>query len=361
MEIVRIKSLKEYKRLVAGFYANDPFFINNKNGLIDLVCRADTAFYKRSRQEMTGVLHNGEIACLCTLIQHENNPDDLMMAFFECREGSFEEVSYLVEYAADFGRKLGCSKLIASLDGHCNNSVGFLSTKEGRPSFGQSYNPLFYNDLFTQLGFSAIRLVSFWEEISKLNTRLFAYAKKKLPAEIVINPADFSRAGFRKTMRAYTDFCNRIFENHRYCFHREYDEDYELFASMLPLLDDDNMLLATLKDEIVGLLFWYPDFNELVHRQGGQAGVGTFIRHRLLGQTPSAVKAVQIAVSPEFENSGLILALFGEFYTVAMKKHEGLTVCLSSWILEENQKSVKPCSKVLPHPHKEMTAYERDI
>ena len=360
MEIVKIKSTKEYKRLISDFYKEDPFFINNKNGLVDLVCDAHSAFYKRSQQEMIGVSKSGEIVCICALIRHKNDLENLMMAFFECRKDSLEAVCFMVDYATRLGKTFGCQNLIVGLDGHCNNSVGFLSGGEGRASFGQSYNPLFYNEIFKKLNFREMKLVSYWEDISNLNTKLFDFAKKRLPPEISIVPTDFSRTGFRETMKVYTDFSNKIFENHRYCFRREYDEDYELFASLRPLLNGDNMLFAKCKDKIVGFLFWYPDFNALVPR-GGQAGVGTFIKHKLLGRTPSTVKAVQIGVSPEYENSGLVLALFGAFYDVATKKHKGLKVCLSSWILEANQKSVKLSSKVLPNPYKEMLVYEREI
>jgi hypothetical protein len=283
-----------------------------------------------------------------------------MMAFFECRKDSFNEVSFMVDYALTFGKKHKYKNLIVGLDGHCNNSVGFLSVGEGRPSFGQSYNPIFYNDIFRKLCFREIKLVSYMEEIPKLNLKLFNLSKRMIPAEITISGADFSSSGFRETMRLYTDFNNKIFQNHRYCFPREYDEDYELFASLRLLLDGDNMIFAKVRGEIVGFMFWYPDFNELVPL-GGHAGVGTFLKHRIFGQTPAVVKAVQMGVLPEYENSGLILALFGEFYRVAMKKHKNLTICLSSWILEENQKSVKLSSKVLPHSYKEMSAYEKEI
>ena len=360
MEIVRIKTTNEYKRLVTAFYKEDPFFINNKSGLIDLVCRKNSAFYNHSRQEMIGVLSGGGIACICVLIRHENDLENLMMAFFECRKDSFDEVSFMVDYALAFGKKHGYKNLIAGLDGHCNNSVGFLSSGEGRPSFGQSYNPIFYNDIFRRLCFQEIKLVSYMGEIQKLNLKLFSLSKRMIPAEITISSADFSMTGFRETMRLYTDFNNKIFQNHRYCFPREYDEDYELFAALRWLLDGDNMIFAKAGDKIAGFLFWYPDFNELIP-SGGCAGVGTFLKHRVAGQTPAAVKAVQMGVLPEYENSGLILALFGEFHRVAMKKHKNLTVCLSSWILEENQKSVKLSSKVLPHPYKEMSAYEKEI
>ena len=360
MEMIKIKSVQEYKRIAVQFYKDDPLFINNKNGLIDLICRTTSAFYKLSRQEMIAVVNDGDIACICTLIQHKNDPENLMAAFFECRENCFEETSYMVDYAAAFGKNLGCKNLIISLDGHCNNSVGFLSCGEGRPSFGQSYNYLFYNDFFRKLGFKEIKLVSFWENIAKLNTKLFAFARKRLPAELVIECADFSRTGFRESMKLYTDFNNKIFENHRYCFYREYAEDYELFASLRPLLNSDNMLFAKINNKIAGFLFWYPDFNELV-QPGGQVGMRTFIKYRLLGKRPAAVKAVQIGVLPEFENSGLILALFGEFYNIVQKKYIGSKVCLSSWILEENQKSVSLSSKILSRPYKEMSAYEREI
>ena len=360
MEIIKIETIKKYKRLVASFYQDDPHFINNKDGLIDLICSNGSAFYKYSTQEMICVSSNGEVSCICILMRHRNDPDSLMMAFFECKKDSFQEVSFMVDYAVEYGKKLGCSKLIAGLDGHANNSVGFLSSGEGTPSFGQSYNPIFYNDIFRKLGFSEVKLLSFMEDIPKLDLRLFSFSKRMLPAYVTISSSDFSASGFRETMRLYTDFNNKIFVNHRYCFPREYDEDYELFASLRLLLNGDNMIFAKAKGEVIGFLFWYPDFNELVPA-GAAAGIGTFIRHKILKQTPKAVKAVQIGVAPEYENSGLILALFNEFHRFATKKHKNITICKSSWILEENQKSVKLSSKILPQPYKEMSAYEKEI
>ena len=360
MEIVKIKTANEYKRLVVDFYKSDRFFIDNKSGLIDLICRKKSAFYNHSFQEMIGVYSGGEIACICILIRHKNDPDNLMMAFFECRKDRFEEVCYMVDYAIKFGKAFGCKTLIAGLDGHCNNSVGFLSVGEGCPSFGQSYNPIFYNDVFRKLNFEEIKLISFMEEISKLNLRLFDLSKRMLSAKITISSADFSSAGFCETMKQYTDFSNKIFQNHRYCFHREYDEDYELFASLRTLLDGSNMVFAKTNDEIIGFIFWYPDFNELVPI-GERAGVGTFLKYRFFGKTINTVKAVQMAVLPEYEGSGLILALFGELYRLAIKKHKNLLVCLSSWILEENQKSSKLSSQILSNSYKEMSVYEKEI
>lgn len=187
MEIVKIKSINEYKRLIAEFYKDDPYFINNKNGLIDLVCRESSAFYKLTQQEMIAVSSGGRIDCFCTLIWHKNDPDNLMIAFFECRKDCFDEVGFLLDYAASFGKRLGCKKMIASLDGHCNNSVGFLSNGDDRPGFGQSYNPLFYNDIFKKLNFNEIKLVSYCEDIAKLNTKWFDFAKKRMVLGVDIN------------------------------------------------------------------------------------------------------------------------------------------------------------------------------
>jgi hypothetical protein len=360
MEIKKIKTKNEYKKLVAWFYKDDPFFVDNKRALIDLICNKNSCFYSISKQEMVGVFRENKPACVCVLIHHKNDPDSLKMAFFECSKDSFEEVSFLVNYAAGLGAKLGCKKIIASLDGHCNNSVGFLCEGDGKPSFGQSYNPVFYNDFFRRLCFDEIKLLMFKGDISGLNVKLFDFARRKMPSGIVISPADFGFFRFRRTMKVYTDINNKIFKGHRYCFYREHEEDYELFASMRLLLDGDNMIFAKKNDKIAGFLFWYPDFNEIVP-PGGHAGLMTFLKYRLLRVTPKTVKAVQIGVLPEFENSGLILALFGEFYRLAMKKHKGLTVCLSSWILEENQKSVKLSSKILPCLNKKISAYEKTI
>ena len=357
MEIIRIKNKNEYKKLVADFYRDDPDFINNKNGLIDLVC-GHSHFRRLSTQEMVGVISGGECICVAVLICHKNDPENLMMAFFETREYRMDEVAFLIDHATAFGKRLGCKRLLVGLDGHCNNAIGFLSAGEGRPCFGQSYNPLFYNDYFRELDFDEVKLLSFKEDIPALNLKRFDIGRRLMPAGLKISCADFSRSGFRRTMELYTDLNNRIFGDHRYCFFREYEEDYELFASMRPLLDGDNLLFATRQGEMVGFLLWYPDFNELVSARG-QAGLSTFLRYRLLRQAPSAVKAVQVGVLSEFVNTGLILSLFGEFYKRATQKHKGLEVCLSSWILEENQKSVRLSSQVLTQPYKEMSVYER--
>ena len=359
MKIVKIKTIKEYKRIMVGFYKNDPFFINNKNALIDLVCHKNSAFFSYSQQEMIGVSNNDGIVCICILIKHKNEPQ-LMMAFFECQKDSFQEVSAMIDYAHNFGKNFGCKNLIVGLDGHCNNSVGFLSVGDGAPSFGQSYNPIFYNDIFRKLGFSEIKLVSYIGELSKLNLQVFNLSKRLLPARVTISSADFSLLGFRQTMRQYTDFSNEIFRNHRYCFHREYDEDYELFASLRTLLSGDNMIFAKVNDKVVGFLFWYPDFNELVPL-GKHVGTGTFLKYKILRKAPITVKAVQMGVLAEYESTGLVLALFGELYNILTKKHKKTTVCLSSWILAENQKSVNLVSKVLSRPYKEMSVYEKEI
>lgn len=360
MKIFSFTSVAAYNKQLLSFYHGDANFVDNKTAIVSHLC-GKSRFHSLCQAELYGVTPAGPPnqppACIGALMRHRNYPGTLMLAFFECREGAQAEAQFFINFVRQKAAEYQCTRITASLDGHCDNSVGFLTSGGGRPCFGQSYNPLFYGDIFRQAGFEEIRLTSFYEEIAHLPLRHFKLGYRMLPKDVVFEKADFSRQGFKNTLREYTAFCNHVFAGQRFYFPREPQEDYELFASLRLFLDGDNLIFARKEGRLIGLLLWYPDFNELVP-SGKGPGAGTLLKYRLLGQTPRAVKAVQIGVLPEYEASGLILALFGEFYHRAMGKHKGLTTCISSWILAENKRSVDLSSRILPKPYKTMSAFE---
>lgn len=357
MELVSL-TRADMARFVKTVYRDIPVFKDNKTALYPLLAPR-TAFGENCTLRPAGVVHDGVLQCQALLTRHKYNQSQLVLSFFEALPGAHQAVELLFSEARRVGAGLGCTTLVAGLDGHCNYSLGFLASGyDSAPSFGQSYHPAYYHDYFAK--WIPVRLTSYWQEVDALNTRWFDTVRRRNKADISFEYADFSPAGRRETMRRYTDLSNLIFTDHRYCFFREHGEDYELFSSMFPLLRGENMIFAVRGGMTVGFLFWYPDYNELVP-PGAGAGISTFLRYKLLGRTPATLKVVEIGVLPEYKKTGLIIDLFGELYRIRARRYPAITRAASSWILCENTDSIAMSRHIFPHHDKDFTAYEAVI
>lgn len=360
MEIRVIESLREYKKFFKRVYANDRNFIDNKSNLLPIVCGKNSAFYKKSIQQMVGVFDNGMAICQCILIIHREYKEAVFMSFFEALPQKHEGVKTLIDYAVEFGRKNGCTKVIAGIEGHPNNSIGFSVSNSAPPSFGECYSPGYYADYFKD--FNKINMVSLIGDFAEVKDAVDQDYNKFIDvfSEFDIEYGDFSLKGFRKTMKIYTDLSNEIFIDHRDVYYRSYEEDYELFSSMRPILKNENLIFVKKEGRYVGLSFWYPDFNELtdIHKS---FGVKEFIKYRFLGRIPRKMKMVEIGVLPKYQNKGLMLLLFKNAIELAAKKYPNSQKVISSWILAENKKSVLLSRRYTKDLYKEYVYYERSI
>lgn len=360
MEIAVFDDIARYRAFYKDVYGADPCFKDNKSSLLPLVCGRGTAFRQNCWQQMVAVQTQGKTLCQCVLIQHSAYAGVMQLAFFEALPKAQKAVQALVDYARQKAGERGCQTLVAGLEGHCNYSVGFLRSHYNQPPvFGQAYNPPYYHSYFGAPAWREVRFVSVWEDICKLNARLFAAARRFGGKNIHFEYGNFG-AGFKATMDRYTKLSNEIFTDHRYCFTRQAAEDFELFAPLRPLLNGNNMIFACEGQRTVGFLFWYPDFNDFV-KSGGAAGVGTFAAYRLLRRRPAALKVVEIGVLPQYRKSGLILQLFGELNRVGTTLYPQIKQVASSWILEENEDSRRMSQKILRNAYKEFSAYEADL
>lgn len=357
MELIALTQA-DMVRFVKTVYRQVPVFKDNKTSLYPLLS-SKSSFGRNCVLQAMGVQQDGVLQCQALFTRHRHNSSQLVLSFFEALPNAHQAVDFLFSEAKRVGAQLGCTTLVAGLDGHCNYSLGFLASDYNKaPSFGQSYHPAYYHEYFTK--WIRIPLSSYWQEIDALNPLWFEKIRRRKESGIHFEYADFSSAGRRATIERYTDLSNRIFTNHRYCYFREHEEDYELFSSMFPLLRSENMIFAVHNGMTVGFLFWYPDYNELVPCRTG-AGISTFLQYKLLGQTPATLKVVEIGVLPEYKKTGLIIDLFGELYRIRARNYPTITRAASSWILCENTDSIDMSRHIFPHHDKDFLAYETVI
>ena len=349
-------NIKAFLRFAAALYRAEPGWVDNKGSLLRLLSRPGSAFRVRSAQEMVRILDGKDVLCQAVLMKHAL-AGEVSIGFFDARPDSWEAVSLLLAHAEDFARQIGATRLVAGLEGHCNHLVGMPVDPHPPISFGESYGKAYYHGYFKD--FEPVRLVSYRQDKDVIRNKLEEDAARILEKypEIAFERPDFSRKGFARWMAEYTRLNNRVFAGHRYYYPRSEAEDLELFRSMKPLLKPENMIFAKKGGQTIGYILWYPDFNELVP-PGGTAGVGTFLRYKVLRRIPVTGKVVEIGLDKKYERTGIIALLFREALKASHKK---TGVVISSWILDENLSSWLAVRRYADQPYKEFMTYEKTV
>jgi hypothetical protein len=356
MKVQQHSNIKEFNRFALQVYGDEPGFIDNKSSLVTLLCRPKKAFYKYSKQQMICVKESNETLCQAVLFKHDN-AQELSIGFFDAKPNTHKAVQLLIEYAEAQALAWDANRVVIGLEGHCNNAVGFPLNPHPPISFGESYGKQYYHDFFRD--FETVKLVSFKKEINAITGKLSEDIRiiENRTKGVTLEAADFSREGFPKSIARYTDLNNLIFANHRYYYQRSYAEDLELFASMKPLLNPNNLIFAKKDGEYIGFVLWYPDFNQLVPA-GATAGILTYIRYRLFGQIPNRGKLVEIGLLTQYKRTGAVALLFLSALQAAGKK---CTTMITSWILEENIPSELATQRYADEPYKEYCTYEKNL
>lgn len=359
MHIEILKNLKDYLKFSYDLYKDDPFFKDNKTSLIPLVCAKTSPFYKNSLQKMIRVKKGQKTLCQGILIIHNQMKTEMSIAFFEALPNEQKAVTILINKAEEFGVLHGVKKIIVGLDGHCNYSLGLSMTNNSFPSFGESYNKDYYLHYFK--GFKEVKLVSYYDDLWRANKQVKKdlLLFKRFNDSTEYEYANFSPLGLKKTIKRYTDLCNKIFLDQSYYCKRTYKEDYHLFNSMVPLLKKENLIFAKKNGKDIGFVLWYPDFNELVLKGKG-AGLLTLLKYRFLGKYPQSVKVVEIGIIEGQRNSVVMLMLFAKALE-ASARYKGITKILSSWISDDNVSSKNITKRYAAKPYKEFIVFEKDI
>lgn len=357
MQIRKIKTVKEYVDFIKKLYRDDKFYKDNKSDIIRMICNPSSSFFKNSIQEKIGVISEGRLKCQTILINHKNLKDTLMLAFFDSEKDAKKEVQYLLDYCKKRALDLECRKILIAINGHCNYGLGILSNSfNNSPSFAEAYNYDYYKDYFEK-DFFIRKFHSYKNTLESAGNKVIKFKERFIDQNIRFVHYDALSKDFDFAVKIYTNLNNIIFKNHFYYYQREYEEDKELFYSMKPLLLNKNLIIAYKGDKPIGFLLWYPDFNELVNVQHS-VNIRTVLKYIVLKQKPKQIMLTEIGVLPEYENNGLILALFLETYKYLNERYnKNINVC-SGWIADENLKSKKLVKHVLDKTDKEFCVYE---
>lgn len=353
--IIKKISAKTYVDFYKKVYKNDPYFIDNKLGVFDILTNRKGAFYKNSINQLVGVYDGEKLKCVAFFVIHKNFTENLFVSLFEALENEGRAVDFLKKYAKIFAKNNSCDTLTFGIDGHINNATGF-SLNTGKPTFGQNYCRHYYHDYFSD--FNKIEFSSYsgtkefiFEKTSKDMEKIDKYFQK-----INFEYGDF-KYNFKNTMKRYTDMNNIIFADHPYYYERSYEEDCELFEDLRFLLKDENLIFATIDGNDVGFAFGYPDFNELVS-VGKTAGIKTLLKYKMLKKVPKTEILMEFGVLEEYRKYGIASMLLRMGTEHCNERTERI---LSSWVMNSNKKSILLIKRYAKTHEKDLAIYEQKV
>ncbi|MDX9917094.1 MAG: hypothetical protein RBT15_03680 [Gudongella sp.] len=354
------KVTKENRRQFIQFYRNQYLNKDNKrnsgNRIVEDIVKGKSILSRSVGLEPVMIV-DGDKILMAAIIAHAQRMDDILqIAFFESLEYNGDAFELLFNHAKELAVEKGVSKISASLNIHVNYGLGFLDDGSDKwQSFGSSHNPPFYNKYFQDRGFDQINLVSFYRELDSLEDIISEKLEKKLDDTYRVRTCDFRN--FKKEIELYSQVNNIAFAEHPFYYERDTEEDWELFKDFKYLLKEENLLFIEKDNETIGFLLWYPDFNKLI-KPNESLGLKTVVRNRLFPERINGMKIVEIGVIPSEWNKGAILALFNDLHKRVRGKYDYFE---SSWILEENKKSLGLGLRWMGEEYKTYKAYLLNI
>ncbi len=344
---------KAYMKFVKEIYSSYPNYKDSATPVLKQFLYKRGAFCSSLDMIPVMVKKGHSVVAVCIYIHARSDEQVLQIAFFEALENCQEAVDLIMEKAKQLCGEKGLSRITVGLNGHINYGIGFLCDRhDADVCFGNSFTPPYYAGYFHKFNPKQHKLVSYSGSTDTLDFKKYGRLLARIKPKFSCRSMDFRR--FREEMQTYTDINNICFKDHPFYFERTHEEDYELFKELSYFITEDNIIFIEDGGKPIGYLLWYPDFNELLG-YGQTIGLSTFIKNKLFSHRIKKLKLVEIAILPEYQNSGAILGLLHECYLRNARRYETLE---TSWIFEENYKSRNFGIKLLEKEYKHYVAYE---
>ena len=361
MQLKIVEGKKEKKQFLAfrkKKYKSEARYIDNNYFMIEEIFGGKLHFTKGLKITPVMVLDdNGDVMCEAVIAFAPLLPEYVQVCFFEALEGCRDAVEFMLGHADRLGREYGCKRIVIGLAGHVNYGLGFLASRyEKVNSFSSPGNAAYYNDYFAKLGCRTIKLNSYYAETLDHKLDRYSAIISKLRRKYEFRT--FDKRQFEFYSKAYTDLNNACFSEHRYYYHRDYEDDMEMLKELFLFINEDSVYFAFDGDRPVGFILWYPDYNELA-KPGESFGTKHFFLNKLKGKNIKTVKVMEWGVLDEYRGCGLPVALVDCVYRTL--SNYNCSFMESSWILEENEDSTSICEMITDGLYKQYAVYEKEI
>lgn len=336
MKLRYISTKKELEKFIyfsKKIYKDDFNYRDSMSEITRMFLLQKTAYFKHGEIYPFFIERGEELVARAAFIIDYKLKDLLLISFFEAKQEVQNGIEVIINEAKKLAKIKGLRKIIIGLDAHLNYGVGFLASHFNTvPTFGLPYNPEYYLDFFQ--GLREYNFTSFLIDLANFNLK----SEQKIIDRIRKKGFTFRFANFKKLdqeIATYTWLNNLCFQDHLWWANRTFTEDKELFYPFRWFLKEENLIFAEKDGQPIGMILWYPDFNQLVG-PGKALGLTSLIKYKLGNKQIDKFKIAEIGICPEYQGTGVILGFFQLLSDVVKTKYK---YCEAGWIAEENLKS----------------------
>lgn len=349
MRILPVETKKDEKALRAfrrALYRGDPYYVSTAEFTPDMLLRRETAFAKGlTLCPVMGV--EGDRILMTALLIHNPGDDFLQLSCFEAVEGVGHEVPALVDYARAYAAGLGLSRVVIGLNGHLSYGVGLSLGMSSPNTFDSTYTKPYYADYFG--AYPRRELVAFSGSPAEVLPALGQRASR-----VTVRPFDPRR--FEEEMESFRLICDEtIGETYLYSPTRR-GHFCDLLKPMRFFLRPENILFAEDGGQVVGFLFWHPDYNEVLKKGRPNSLPAIALRYLLRGRRIRRAKLNAMGVKAAYRGPTTIRLLCeaGKY----MEKYETVE---TNFVWCHNKPSMALNGALLGHIERRFAVYEVEV
>jgi hypothetical protein len=165
----------------------------------------------------------------------------------------------MLKMALNQARDMGFQYILGPMDGSTWNHYRLVTWGEGKPFAGEPQNPIFYNHIFLEAGFEVIARYKsqkdVWPSASTQGTKELEAALRESGVKI----RDIYTDNLESELYNMAIFVNKAFRDNLYFTPVEPSSFVKKYMELKPLISPEFVEIATLENEIVGLVFSFAD------------------------------------------------------------------------------------------------------
>lgn len=320
-----VPPLRQHQEELVGFRRH-PFYEENE-GRAFLVQREDRVIGR-----ILAVVNHGH--------NRRFNERRGFFGFFEC-EDDLDAAKALFQAAGDWLRIRGMS----DVRGPCNPSLNYelgqlIEGFDTPPTFLMTYNPPYYERLWTECGFEKTQdLYAFEGQASMLDSLdpKLHFVIEEVKRRFNVNLRRADRGRLLDEARLFVRLYNEALVATWGFVPMSPSEAEHVADGLRLLIDPDLTTIVEVDSRPVGVVLGLLDYNPIIKRIDGKLFPFGFLQLLLKRRKIKRIRIVSNNILPEFQRWGLGLVAANRLVPDCLAR--GISDCEFSWVLESNQLS----------------------
>lgn len=361
------KDLHTFIMLPFRLYKDDPnwvppliadqkkFFDPKENGYYDhsevilyLAWQGSKAIGRISAQ--TNTQHN---------IEHKDKVG--FFGFFECEDNQ-EAANALFAKAAEWNKSKGMDTVRGPMNFSVNEECGLLVDGFDTPPFIMMTHHLPYLEkLILNAGYAKVKdLYAYLLENPKMPEKIVK------AAQYLMKKNSFTVRTLSRNKKQMQKDIATIFEIYRKAWSYNWGavpltegELHHLVKTLLPILDNDLVLIAEVNGVPAGFSLAMPNYNEVLKVMNGKTNPITLIKAYFKSKKITSARVITMGVIKEYQSRGIDVVFHYHSFKNGIPK--GITRGELSWVLEDNVMMVREAEMVGAFIYKTYRIFDKSI